>query len=107
MSDLQIPFEVLETFSTEIESVRNRMNATGHTFENYEDDMGDDSVRDALTDFVDNWRDGRKEIDGQLTALKEIADGVVTGFTDLDQGYADNLRSSGGEGGGGGEQQPV
>lgn len=104
MPDLRVPFDVLENFADTMESIRTRMNATGRTFDNYGDDVGDDGVRDALDSFVDNWRDGRDEIDGQLTSMKEIAQGIVTGFTDLDDGIAASLTS---EGDGGGDQQAV
>jgi hypothetical protein len=105
MPDLGIPFDVLEEFASALESVRTRMNATGQTFDNYEEDVGDDEVRDRLQDFVDNWRDGREEIDGQLTTMKEIAEGTVQVFSELDHDQAATLTENSGDGGG--DQQPV
>jgi hypothetical protein len=108
MPDLGIPYDLLEDFADTLESIRNRMNATGQTFDNYDEDVGDDEVRDKLNDFVDNWRDGRDEIDGQLTAMKEISLGTVQVFQDLDTEHADQLReNSGGGDGGGGDSQPA
>ncbi|WP_165987861.1 hypothetical protein [Streptomyces sp. YIM 98790] len=105
MSDLKVPFEMLENFGGEMQSIKNRMNGTGQDVENYEDDMGDDRVKKALEDFVDNWRDGRKEIEGQLEAIKEISDQVVDTFRTMDHDLESSLEGDGSEGGGG--DQPV
>lgn len=110
MPDLAIPYEALRDFADVLESIRSRMNATGHTFDGYEDDMGDGGVNDALNDFVDNWRDGRTEIDGQLTTMKDIALSIVEAFEDTDRQRATDLQdgaSGEGSGGGNGEAQPV
>ncbi|GAB3127759.1 hypothetical protein GCM10027160_52740 [Streptomyces calidiresistens] len=107
-NDLKVPYEMLEEFGEELESVRTRMNATGRTVENYEDDIGDSSVRKALEDFVSNWRDGRQRIDDQLTALKEIADMVVEEFSALDREYEASLEGNAeGPPAPGGEQTPI
>jgi hypothetical protein len=108
--DLVISFDDLEDFADTVESIRTRMNATGHTFDGYEDDMGDGDVADALNDFVDNWRDGRTEIDGQLTTVREIALSIIEAFEDTDFDRARDLQEGtegGGDDGGGGGQQPV
>ncbi|MGP3968016.1 hypothetical protein [Streptomyces sp. 6N223] len=105
MPDLVISFQDLRDFAEALESIRTRMNATGQTFDNYEDDMGDGDVRDALQDFVDNWRDGRAEIDGQLTTVRDIAESIADDFEGVDTQYASDLREGAeGEGEGGGAQ---
>ena len=101
MSDLAVPISMLEGFSGEVNSVRTRMNATGQTFESYENDVGDDRVKSALESFVSNWKDGRKEIDGQLEAIKEITDLIVTTFEELEADLEAGLE------GDGSEQQPT
>jgi hypothetical protein len=100
MSDeLKVPIEMLEGFSGEVASVRTRMNATGQTFESYEDDVGDDRVKSALESFVSNWKDGRKEIDGQLEAIKEITDVILQTFDELETDLKSGLEGDGSGGG--------
>ncbi|MFF2376350.1 hypothetical protein ACFVUW_18405 [Streptomyces xiamenensis] len=101
--DLGIPFEALETFGGEVDSIKNRMNGLGRTFDAYEDDLGDSGVVEALDSFVDNWSDGRSEIDQQLTSMKEMAQNIITFFSDVDGEYASELTDDG-SGGGGGQQ---
>ncbi|MFB4194512.1 hypothetical protein [Streptomyces carpaticus] len=103
--DLGIPFEALEEFGGELDSIKNRMNGLGRTFDSYEEDLGDSGVVEALDSFVDNWRDGRAEIDEQLTSLKDMTQNIITFFTDVDGEYAAELQSGGSDGGG--QQQPV
>jgi hypothetical protein len=100
MTDLAVPIEMLEGFAGEVSSIRTRMNATGQTFENYEDDVGDDRVKSALESFVSNWKDGRKEIDGQLEAIKEITDTILQTFDELETDLEAGLEGDGSEGGG-------
>ncbi|MFE0688430.1 hypothetical protein H7827_19100 [Streptomyces sp. JH002] len=102
---LGIPFEALESFGGEVDSIKSRMNGLGRTFDGYEDDLGDSGVVDALDSFVDNWRDGRGEIDEQLTSIKEITQNIITFFSDVDGEYAAELSEDGS--GGGGQQQAV
>jgi hypothetical protein len=51
MPDLRIPFE-----GSALESIRTRMNATGQTFDNYDEDVRDDEVRDAREQRRRRWR---------------------------------------------------
>ncbi|WP_103504807.1 MULTISPECIES: hypothetical protein [Streptomyces] len=94
----------LGEFASDVESVRNRMNGTGSMVDRYEDDLGDSRVKNALESFVDNWKDGRAEIDGQLEAVKDITDLVVETIRDLETDLESGLQ---GDGGGGGGQQAV
>jgi hypothetical protein len=67
-----------------LRSVKTRLNHTKKLFESYRDDIGDESVNDALGDFDSNWEDGREDITQQLDALADMSDAVVREFKKLD-----------------------
>ncbi|MFJ8085047.1 chaperonin cofactor prefoldin [Streptomyces sp. SAI-170] len=111
-SDLSLPLTELEDFGRRLRSIKSRMNGTKKTFESYEDDIGDGSVNNALSDFEDNWEDGREDISQQLDALAKMSDAVVREFKKLDDELAkqvndamkvkDTRGDKGGKGDGGG-----
>ncbi|AUH42430.1 hypothetical protein [Streptomyces sp. CMB-StM0423] len=74
---LAIPLSELDGFGGRLRSIKNRMNRTKATFESYRDDIGDGGVVDKLEDFESGWKDGRGDIDDQLSSLAEMSDTVV------------------------------
>ncbi|UED84406.1 hypothetical protein [Streptomyces profundus] len=104
---MAIPLAELQEFAPQLRSVKEYMNRTGDTFDQYNDSFGDDRVVDALDSFVSGWKDGRSDISEQLTGLADMTDTVITTVTDYEDELARTLQDSGGEGGGGGEQQAV
>ncbi|GAA3867158.1 hypothetical protein [Streptomyces sedi] len=105
---LAIPLAELQEFAPQLRSVKEYMNRTGDTFDQYNDSFGDDRVVSALDDFVSGWKDGRSDISEQLTGLAEMTDTVITTVSDYEDELARSLQEgSGGEGGNGGDQQAV
>lgn len=115
-SDLALPLSDLEDYGSRLRSIKDRMNRTKKTFEQYEDDIGDGGLYDALEDFESGWEDGREDITQQLDALADMSDAVVREFKKLDDDLAkqaekavkgeDKGKGGGKEGGkGGGEKK--
>lgn len=99
---LAVDLTGLEDFARSLETVRGTMNGTRKLFESYEAKLGSDKVSDALHSFEHNWKDGRKEIDGQLHGLSKMADTAVREIKKADKDLADQLaKSMSGDGGGG------
>jgi hypothetical protein len=98
---LKVDLNGLERFSSTLEGIRRTLDGTRNLFDSYAADLGSGKVADALDDFDSNWRDGRKEIDGQLQGLAKMADGVVTQLRQTDgklQGeLAKSTRTEGGK----------
>ncbi|MER5969141.1 hypothetical protein ABT112_05245 [Streptomyces sp. NPDC002055] len=90
-SDLALPLSELEDYGSRLRSVKDRLNRTKKLFDSYQEDLGDNSVYDALEDFESNWEDGREDITQQLTALAEMSDAVVREFKKLDHKLAQSL----------------
>ncbi|MDT0310359.1 hypothetical protein RM780_25915 [Streptomyces sp. DSM 44917] len=104
---LAIPLGELEEFVPQLRSVREYMNRTGDTFDQYHDAIGDEGINDALDDFVSGWRDGRGDISDQLEGLASMGETVIRTVNDFENELVTTLQDSGGEGGDGGGQQPV
>jgi hypothetical protein len=84
----------LEDFARNLDTVRTTMNGTRKLFDAYEAKVGSGKVADALHDFEHNWKDGRKEIDGQLEGLAKMAGTAVREIKKADQELADELAKS-------------
>jgi hypothetical protein len=96
---LAVDLTGLEDFARNLDAVRSTMNGTRKLFESYEAKLGSGKVADALDGFEHNWKDGRKEIDGQLEGLGKMANTAVEQIKKADKDLADQLaKSTGGDG---------
>ncbi|MFG2312357.1 hypothetical protein ACGFS9_27365 [Streptomyces sp. NPDC048566] len=91
-SDLALPLSELEDYGGRLRDIKKRLNRTRKLFESYRDDLGDDTVHDALDDFESGWEDGREDIGQALDALAEMSDAVVREFRKLDDKLAREVR---------------
>ncbi|MCX5559855.1 hypothetical protein [Streptomyces sp. NBC_00038] len=91
-SDLALPLSELEEYGGRLRSIKTRMNRTKKLFESYKDDLGDNTVYDALDDFESGWEDGREDITQALDALADMSDAVVREFKKLDDQLAKDVK---------------
>ena len=84
MPDLVVNPDALEGFGSQLESIRARMNAARDWTHQYDGQLGDKDVDDALHSFASGWKDGRKEIDGSLQALSEMLINSAQNFRQAD-----------------------
>lgn len=84
MPDLVVDSDALATFGAQLESIRTRMNAARDWTHQYDGQLGDKEVDDALHSFASGWKDGRKEIDGSLKALSDMLANSAENFRQLD-----------------------
>ncbi|GAB2937334.1 hypothetical protein [Streptomyces mayteni] len=104
---MAIPLSALSEFGPQLRSVKEYMNRTGDTFDQYNDSFGDDRIVSALDDFVSGWKDGRGDISEQLDGLAEMADTVIRTVGEFETDLESSLTESGGDGGSDGSQQAV
>lgn len=98
---LAVDLTGLEDFARNLDTVRTTMNGTRKLFDAYEAKLGSEKVSGALDSFEHNWKDGRKEIDGQLEGLSKMAATAVQEIQKADKDLADQLAKAGqGDGGG-------
>lgn len=90
-SDLALPLSELEDYGSRLRSIKTRMNRTKKLFESYKEDLGDNTVYDALDDFESGWEDGREDITQALDALADMSDAVVREFKKLDDQLAKDV----------------
>lgn len=91
MPDLKVDVDALDTFSGQLESIRNRMNAARDWTHKYDGQMGASEVEDALHSFSSGWKDGRKEIDGSLKELSDMLKNTADNFRQTDSDLAKPL----------------
>jgi hypothetical protein len=91
---LAVDLTGLEDFAHTLDTVRTTMYGTRKLFDSYEAKLGSDKVSDALHSFEHNWKDGRKEIDGQLEGLAKMANTAVREIKKADKDLADQLAKS-------------
>jgi hypothetical protein len=70
---LAVDLDALDALATSLDSIRTRMNATRTVLDEFRGQMGSAEVENALSDFEEGWKDGRKKIDGNAEALATMA----------------------------------
>lgn len=91
---LKVDLDGLEQFSSTLEGIRKTMDGTRNLFDAYAADLGSGKVASALDHFDSNWHDGRKEIDGNLQSLSQMADKAVQQFRDTDTKLGSELEKA-------------
>lgn len=91
---LKVDLDGLESFASQLKSIKERMNGTRSMFDSYRGDLGSGEVAGALDSFEHNWKDGRKQIDGHLEGLAKMAEQAVREIRKVDQDLAGKLKES-------------
>ncbi|NEA55218.1 hypothetical protein G3I60_13930 [Streptomyces sp. SID13666] len=91
---LAIPLDALEDFAGLLGSITQRLNGTRNLFHEFENDLGDGSVAGALDHFESHWKDGRGDIDKQLSGLEKMATTVVREIRKVDTDLAQELEKA-------------
>lgn len=82
---LAISLTGLDHLAGQLRSIKRRMDDTGNfKRELGHDELGASRAFDALQEFLDGWKDGRKEIDNGIDAAAKQAEAIVEKFTKLD-----------------------
>jgi hypothetical protein len=81
----------LETLGTTLESIRTQLNATRSVLDSFRGELGSADVENALGDFEEGWKDGRKKIDGNAQALAAMATESARALRQVDSDLKDRL----------------
>ncbi|MEU6278719.1 hypothetical protein [Streptomyces sp. NPDC047028] len=101
-ADLVVSLAGLDTLAGDLRSIKKRMDDTGQVDRKLGHcELGSSSAYDAMEDFMHGWKDGRKEIDGGLDGVAEMAQAIVDKMTKLDVDLRNALREHEKEGKGG------
>lgn len=92
MADLVVDVDALDTFGSQLDSIRTRMDAAKSWTHRYDGQMGAAEVEDALHAFSSGWTDGRKEIDDSLKSLAEMLHNSAQAFRDADGQLAQEVQ---------------
>jgi len=98
MPDLVVDVEGLRRLAQSLAMVKEGLEDTRATIDRNESALGSAKVVDALSEFEDNWDDGRgrvvKNIEGVVGPVEESA----AAYEQTDQDLADGLRTNEGSG---------
>ncbi|UGQ10371.1 hypothetical protein LO772_26430 [Yinghuangia sp. ASG 101] len=92
--DLVVDLPELDVFARRLDLIRQTMNDTPKNVDNVDAALGHSGAADALHDFADGWRDGRKKLEGEMKALSEMGHSVVTELTATDQKLANAVNAN-------------
>jgi hypothetical protein len=97
--DLVLSLVGLEDLAGQLRSIKKRMDDTGQIDRSLgHGELGSSSALDAMNDFKDGWKDGRKEIDSGLESVSKMAQSIVDKMTKLDTDLKHQLEKKKGEG---------
>jgi hypothetical protein len=94
MSDLIVDLDGLAGFAGGLDRIRASLDGTGETFDAYHDDIGSDTVWDALDDFKDHWHDGRKKITDNAKSLSSMVHESVDTYRKTDDDLSTAIQQS-------------
>jgi hypothetical protein len=91
---LSVDLAALDTLGTTLESIRAQLNATRTVLDSFRGELGSADVENALGDFEEGWKDGRKKIDGNAKALAAMATESARALRQVDGDLRDRLIES-------------
>jgi hypothetical protein len=94
MSDLRIDLDALDDFGGRLSRMAKALDHARSLIESYESDYGHSGVRDAVHDFEDHWRDGRKHVHNTAESLSSMATESVKAVRKLDVDLEKKLRDA-------------
>ncbi|MFD6285079.1 hypothetical protein [Streptomyces sp. NPDC060205] len=60
----------------------------------YDEDFGENDLKEKFEDFVDNWKLSRKELTEEIDALSQIAKAAAEAYEAIDRQLADAIRGA-------------
>ncbi|MFJ1972973.1 hypothetical protein ACIO93_30385 [Streptomyces sp. NPDC087903] len=91
MSDLIVDFTLLSTSAKQLSAIRTEFRDLGEWKDDITSVVGASELREAMTDFIDNWDDNRKRLLESLEGVGNMVEGTRDAFKALD----DELAKSG------------
>jgi archaellum component FlaC len=83
--DLVLSLAGLDALAGQLRSIKKRMEDAGQVDRKLgHGELGSSSAFDAMEDFMDGWKDGRKEIDVGVDGVAKMAQEIVDKMTKLD-----------------------
>lgn len=88
MSDLIVDFDLLSTSAKQLNAIQNEFKNLGEWKDEIKSVVGASELKDAMTDFIDNWDDNRKRLLESLDSVGKMVEGTRDAFKNLDDDLA-------------------
>ncbi|GGV76823.1 hypothetical protein [Streptomyces massasporeus] len=88
MSDLVVDFDLLSTSSKQLKAIQTEFRNLGEWKDDIKSVVGAAELKDAMTDFIDNWDDNRKRLLESLETVGKMVEGTRDAFAKVDDELA-------------------
>ncbi|MEV2193738.1 hypothetical protein AB0I02_22550 [Streptomyces phaeochromogenes] len=86
--DLTVDFELLNRSAKQLSVIQNEFKNLGDWKDDVKSVVGASELKDAMTDFIDNWDDNRKRLLDSLETVGKLVEGTRDAFAKLDDELA-------------------
>ncbi|MDQ0715407.1 hypothetical protein QFZ55_004859 [Streptomyces luteogriseus] len=88
MSDLVVDFGLLSTSAKQLKAIQTEFRNLADWRDDIESAVGAPALKEAMTEFIDNWDDNRKRLLESLEAVGKMVEGTRDAFKGLDDDLA-------------------
>jgi hypothetical protein len=88
MSDLVVDFDLLSTSAKQLKAIQTEFRNLAEWKDDIKSVVGAPGLKDAMTDFIDNWDDNRKRLLESLDTVGKMVEGTRDAFKGLDDDLA-------------------
>lgn len=88
MSDLIVDFDLLKTSAKQLNAIQYEFKNLGEWKDDITSVVGASELKEAMTDFIDNWDDNRKKLLESLESVGKMVEGTRDTFKKLDDELA-------------------
>ncbi|MFD3313094.1 hypothetical protein [Streptomyces sp. NPDC058694] len=86
--DLAVDFELLSRSAKQLSFIRNEFKNLRDWKDDVKSVVGASELKEAMTDFIDNWDDNRKRLLESLETVGKLVEGTRDAFANLDDELA-------------------
>ncbi|WP_189151168.1 hypothetical protein [Streptomyces lacrimifluminis] len=88
MSDLIVDFDLLNTSAKQLNTIQREFKNLGEWKDEIKSVVGASELKEAMTEFIDNWDDNRKRLLESLESVGKMVEGTRDTFKNLDDELA-------------------
>jgi len=93
--DLYCDVEALTTLANQLTTIHDQLARAGDISHQYDRQLGSNRLENAIHDFIEGWKDGRKKIEGEVEGLAKKAAGAAATYQENEQRLIDATKGKG------------
>jgi len=95
VADLYVDVDALSELSRQLQQVKASLERVSDDISAYNGRLGSSRIEDALGDFIDGWRDGRKKIIGGIEGLLGRIQGAIDTYNEQEEKLSQAAKGKG------------